>query len=1342
MSLYGLSGAIGTTVAYIHTKIVVSKDASPHLWEVYRTFRFIFAIVAGAAAYLPTSAQQVPQQISFNNLTVEHGLSQSSIVSMTQDRTGFMWFATQDGLNKYDGRQFIYFPYQFEDVTRNTYSKLGKVYIDDQDIIWIITNSGILHKKDSTTKKFKLVNNLKNLSTMLQDDNNKYFFGTYGSGLYTISNESNDTIQILRPNDKHLTTYDLFQYRNSILAATLGGIIEIHENNSYQIIDIAKETNFSSFARSDLQNKLFIGSYGKGLFVANESKMDFKPFTGFKNATLPTDLIIQDILVDSSEKLWIATYGKGVYLVDFERENIQHFIANKTNPYALHYNDVLSLYEDLTGIVWLGTDGSGLSYYDEHLVKFNVLTNKQIPNSFNIDFVRAIVKKDGEIWLGTSNKGLTSVDLRSNVYKKYTTENSTLASNRIMSLYNDDTGMWIGHQNQGLQKLVGKDYFKSFEATKEMSIWKIYEAENGNLWLCTLNGLVLFNESKGILKIYDQKNNNVFSSGIRTVESGGKDELWIGTEAEGLYLLNTRTDEITKIYEISDRIKSLLYQEGILWVGTNGNGLKSYNVRSKRIRHFTVEQGLSNNVIYGILPDNKNNFWLSSNKGLTMATIAEDSIINIENFTRYDGLQTNEFNTGAYFKDDGGILYFGGLEGLNWFDPNSISFNPIKPKTIISQFKIHNRSMSLEEFQKFDYKENTVTFTFSSLHFSLPERNLYRYKLENHDKSWSESSNVNTAHYTNLAPGKYTLKVLSSNYDGIWGEIPATFTFQILKPWYLSNFALVLYAVLFLLLVYLVYRYLRWRWQMKMQLEMEYRERERLENLNILKTKVFNNISHEFRTPLTLISGPVENQLKRANNSEDDHLELNLIKRNSMRLLNLINQMLDMAKLETGHAQLKVSQGNLNTFLHQLIDNFEYRAKEKRIDFNYQVSGLENVWFDKESIEKILTNLIGNAIKYTPENGYIEINATENQDKFKFSITNNGNQLSKDELEYIFDRFYIGKQHPDGIGIGLSLVKERTAFAKGNINVRVPKNDEISFLLELPISKESFDTEEMDISDTGRIQIENSPITANTETRSENIAKSTNRQHKLLLVEDDPDMRLFIMSILRNNYLISEAENGSEGIEKAKQESPDLIISDVMMPEKTGIDLCNELKSSEQTSHIPILLLTAKTGDKNKIEGLRTGADDYITKPFNGDILKLKIRNLLHSRDRLKELYSRTFNLSPELFVTTIEQEFLERLEKITKEHLTDPLLSSEKFSHLMGMSRTQLHRKLHGALGVSTSEFIRSQRLKMAKELLKSQRNVSEISYLVGFNTPSYFSKCFKETFGCTPVEFQESSA
>ena len=718
-------------------------------------------------------------QVAFNELTVEQGLSQNSVVSIAQDQTGFMWFATQDGLNKYDGKQFTHFQFQFEDVTRSTYSKLGKVYVDSQDVIWIIANSGLLHKKKPDSKTFDSVENLDQVSTIFQASNNNYYIGTYASGLYSFSMISKDTVQILKAADKHMTTFDLFQYNDKVLAATSNGIIEISPDNSYRFVNVHDNTNFSAFAQSTESNRLFLGSYGKGLFVSEGSDLDFSTFKGFPNASLPDHLIIQDVLVDSTGKLWVATYGDGAYLIDFKKESIQHFIANKTNPYALHYNDVLSLYEDFTGIVWLGTDGSGLSYYDKDLVKFNVLTNKQVPNNISVDFVRAIVEKDGKVWLGTSNKGLTSIGLKANFYKMFTISNSNLASDRVMSLHANADDLWVGHQNSGLQKLVNNNAFKSFEATKGMSIWKIYQAQNEMLWLCTLNGLVLFDENKGVLKTYNSENSALVSDAIRTVEAGENNQLWIGTESDGLYLLNTNTESLTNIATIQDRIKSLYYNEDVLWIGTNGNGLKSFNSKTKTIHHFTTENGLANNVVYGILPGNKNNLWLSSNKGLTRIRINNDVITEIENFSNYDGLQTNEFNTGAYHKDNNGILYFGGLEGLNWFNPNQLSYNSDKPKTVITGFNVFAKPHPIVQNHAFSANQNTMTFTFSGLHYSQPDRNQYKYQLVNHDPDWISAGNNNSAHYTNLPPDDYTFKVISSNYDGVWNEEPATYTFTI-----------------------------------------------------------------------------------------------------------------------------------------------------------------------------------------------------------------------------------------------------------------------------------------------------------------------------------------------------------------------------------------------------------------------------------------------------------------------------------------------------------------------------------------------------------------------------------
>ncbi|MBR9758171.1 MAG: response regulator [Algicola sp.] len=1271
------------------------------------------------------------KQVAFRELTVEQGLSQNSVVSIAQDHTGFMWFATQDGLNKYDGKQFKHFPYQFEDVTRNTFSKLGKVYVDNHDNVWFIANSGRLHKQGNAPETFELVSNINKVSAVLQTTSNDYFIGTYGSGFYKIQHKTNDTIQILKAEDKHLVAYDLYQQDEKVLVATSNGILEIGANNTYRFIDVSKNTNFSALAKSAQNNKLFLGSYGKGLFVADDGTMTFKPFTGFKHAALPDDLIIQDILVDSSGKLWIATYGDGAYLVDFKKASIQHFLANKTDPYALHYNDVLNLYEDFTGIVWLGTDGSGLSYYDEDLVKFNVLTNKQTPGHINIDFVRAIVEHAGNVWLGTSNKGLTSIDFKTNTYNIHTTSNSTLASNRIMSLCNQNGKLWVGHQNSGLQKMVGDAAFKTFEDTKGMSIWKIYNASNNRLWLCTLNGLILFDEAQGVVKKYNSENSNLTSDAIRTVEAGDDGQLYIGMESDGVFLLNTKTDSIAKIEAISDRIKSLYYHAGVLWVGTNGNGLKSYNTRQKSIKHFTTNEGLANNVVYAILPGAKNKLWLSSNKGLSKITINTDLIVDIENFSNYDGLQTNEFNTGAYFKDENGTLYFGGLEGLNWFKPSQLSYNSNKPRTVITGFDIFAKPHPIVQDNAFSANQNTMTFTFSGLHYSQPNRNKYKYQLVNHDPEWISSGNNNTAHYTNLPPNTYTFKVISSNYDGVWNNVPATYTFTIKKPWFLSTLAIICYALLVFALSIWVYRYLKWRWHMKMQLEFEHKETTRLKKLDELKTKLYTNISHEFRTPLTLISGPIESQLKKKDLNAGDKKELFLVKQNANRLLNLVNQMLDLSMIDSGQQKLKVSKGNLTILLNQLIEAFQYQAREKDITLNVFIGDLKYVWFDEDIVEKIVSNLLSNAIKYAPKGSEVSFSVSQNGDDVILSIINKTNQVTIENLNNLFKRFYQDNEASDGVGVGLALVKELVNLSKGTIVANNVGDNSLQFSVTLPVAKAAFNDDEI-VPDNTR----DSDIPQHTEA-----SKTNGTLPKLLIVEDNDDIREFVTSLFKSTYTIITANNGQEGVEKAIENLPDLVISDIMMPIKDGITLCHEIKTNTLTSHIPVVLLTAKIGEENEIEGYKTGADAYITKPFSSEKLKLIVAKQIEARNKLELYYGKTLSINPDLAITTTENEFLKQLQLVLEAHVTDPEFTSAKFSELMQMSRTQLHRKLHAIVGKSTSEVIRSQRLKLAVDLLKaSSCSISEVAYQVGFNSPSYFNKCFKEAYGCTPKEFIEN--
>ena len=1075
---------------------------------------------------------------------------------------------------------------------------------------------------------------------------------------------------------------------------------------------------------------MFLGSYGRGLFIKQQNNSDFKPFTGFSSYHLPEDLIIQDILVDKRDRLWIATYGQGVFLVDFHLQTILNFTENKNDPYALHYNDVLALYEDNTGTVWLGTDGTGLSYYDRYLVKFNVLTNDQIPLNVNVDVIRAItIDKNNSIWLGTSGKGLTRINIDDNEFYTYTAANSNLLGDRIMSLLYDDGNLWIGHQTHGLQIMNVEGYIRTYESIEEFTIWKIFKDALGNVWLCTRDhGLLLFDESLGIVKQFNAENSNLTTNNIRTIEQGDSNTLWIGTESDGLFGFQLKEQTFTRVDKIANKIKSLYYDDGVLWVGTNGEGLQSYSIHDKSITVYTKKNGLANDVIYGVLSDENNDLWLSSNKGITKLKIENNTISEIENYSNYDGLQAFEFNTGAYFKDNNGILYFGGLEGLNWFNPNQLEINPSKPKTVISGFEVFNKKRDLNDNQILNYNENTVTFSFSSLHFSQPERNQYKYRLINNDEDWISSGNTSLAHYTNLPPNDYEFQVISSNYDGVWNTNPASYSFTILEPWYFNNLAKLVYLLLGIALVFLLYRYLKWRWYVKNQLRLEHEETERLKKLDEFKTKLYTNISHEFRTPLTLISGPIDNQLAKQQLNKHDKKELSLVKQNADRLLKLVNQMLDLSMIDSGQIQLKVSEGNLQVLLKQIVSAFKYKGKQKNIQIKSNFQDLTKVWFDKDIIEKVTSNLLSNAIKYAPKQSVIVFEAAQQEDVLVISVINTSNQVGKKDLSKLFQRFYQDNELSDGVGVGLALVRDLVTLSKGTVIANNIDHDKIQFTVSLPISKHAFNDNELDV-DTTETQIEK----FSSHTNPLNEDKPT-----LLIVEDEPEIRSFVVSIFNNDYQIIEAENGEIGYEKAQKHLPDLIISDIMMPVQDGIELCHSIKTNELTSHIPVILLTAKVGEKNEIEGIKTGADAYVTKPFSSEKLKVQVEKLIESRLQLQNHFSKTLQINPKLAITSTEAEFLKRLQSVLEEHITDSEFTSERFCKLMQMSRTQLHRKLKAITKMTTSEFIRSQRLKLAINLLKkSDASISEIAYQVGFNTPSYFNKCFKEVYGCTPNEY-----
>ena len=1294
---------------------------------------------------------QSQKQVTFRPLSVKDGLSQNSAISITQDRTGFLWIATQDGLNKYDGRSFEKYKQYFKDITNPTYSKLGKVFVDSNDELWIIPISQIPHKLNKDNNTFEPLNEIEDASTIFEDQQKNIWFGSFSTGLYKLSFKTKKI--------EHIIGRDKVSGINAITQDPSGNlwlscekyIVEIDPQQSENIIYHYPDGNKNSisnysFVLFDHENNQWVGTFGEGVWYREPMDALFKRpdiFIEDLKSSLNT-IYVLTMLLDTKNQLWIGTYGDGLFKVDIAQSQLNQYLPEKHNPKTIQYKDILSIYEDHTGTIWFGTDGAGMNYYDPLLEKFNSVINFQTPENINIDVVRSItLDEQNNVWIGTSGKGLTRFSPKKNEWHTYQTDNKKgLRSNRIMSLLSDNDGdLWIGTQEGGLHIMDSNENIIAYPSLKNLenvTVWCLQNDTDDNKWVGTReSGLFLVNKKKGILRSF-QKNDDgdgLPSNNIRAIAQEAGQFVWVGTQDDGICKIDLKTNEI-KIYKhepgntnslASNQIKSLFYDnKGILWIGTNGNGLCALDIVNEQFYNYTVKEGLANDVVYATLPDEQNNLWLSSNRGITKFYVPEklDSTPKIVNYTNYDGLAT-EFNTGAYFKAGNGNLYFGGLEGYYWFNPSDIEISTVLPKTVITKFEVFNTAKPLIPNLKLNYKENTVAFSFASLQFSLPIKNQYQFKLEGYDADWTLSGNENSARYTNLPPGNYTFKVISSNYDGVWNNKEDSYSFIIKKPWYLTHTAILMYLLFFFITLYLIYQYFKWRWNMKLQLKFERQETIRFKELNDFKAKLYSNISHEFRTPLTLINGPIKKQLEN-NPNPDLKKDLILVENNTNRLLDLVNQMMELNKLDTGSLKLNPEKIHLGGFILSLLEPFEYLAKNRNLIFSHSLGPMPVTLFDPDIMEKIVGNLLGNAIKYTSEGGTIDFKAVVTEtNHFIINVSNDIDRILEEDTNKLFERFFQASHTNEGTGIGLSLVKELVEHLQGTVNASYSDDHKrITFELEIPVH----------LVDDDEIDEEEATPTKEAVTITK---KSNEVQPLILLVEDNVSLLNFMSSLLEDEYKIITAKNGEEGVQTALKKIPDLIITDLMMPKLNGVELSSQLKNDEKTSHIPIIMLTGKTGPENEIAGLQSGVEEYITKPFNPKTFQIRIENILTTRKKLRAHYNKKNVFKPkDIAFTSTDEKFLIKVEGILNDYLQDTNFSAEKFSQLLGMSRMQLHRKLIALTGHNTTAFIRLERLKQAEKLLeKSGLTVAEVAYTTGFNSPSYFIKCYKKTFGKTPT-------
>lgn len=1375
------------------------------------------------------------KNIPFKHLTINDGLSQNAVFSILQDSKGFMWFGTKDGLNRYDGYNFTVYYHNPFDTTSISSNYVTMLFEDSRGLIWIGTIGGGVSVYQYKTGKFKRLelNTVDGLfgdtriSSIAEDKDSNIWIGTTTNGLIKLEiTNSNKLLYNYKQylNDSNYTpiwgkndiTSLFVDSEGTLWIGTLTDLIRFNtKDNSFEKFKVLTKNpkaprdiieNGITSIYEDRENRLWLGTLS-GLVLFNKKSGDYKLFPHHYTVNRFGWGAINDIIEDNFGNLWLATPAELMIYTPGDN-SYEYFRNNPYNSKSLSFNTVLSFWMDRTGNLWVGTSGGGLNIYDQKANRFKTIKRESNLASRISGFsVRSIFEdKQGFVWI--SGDVLYRWNRKSGKLKSYEADSEYLnrfGNTGAYSIIQSSSGyIWFA-TTQGLYRYdpikETTIHFKHNSRNKlglpQKEVYSIFEDDQLNIWVLTKNYICkLIDINEGYFKKIKYINLTQTNERVRPVVcQDGKQRFWIGTK-DGLLKFN-RKDNSFIIYRndpsvptslSNNLIKSLcpdpIDPENILWIGTAGGGLNRFDIKRNLFTHFTEKDGLPNNVVYGILPDENGNLWLSTNNGLSQFSVTTNSF---RNFNINDGLQSNEFNTGAYFKSKKGEMFFGGINGVNYFYPNKIRSNPFKPQIVITGFKVLSNQQVSGKNNRFlekpvseidsvilPYDEDIIQFEFAALDYSAPEKNQYAYKLDGFNKDWINSGSKRTATFTNLSPGEYVFRVKGSNNDGIWNEKGTSVKLLITPPWWKTGWAYAGYVILFLTILYLIRRYEMNRLFLKNQLDIEIVKSVTLGNLDRMKSRFFTNISHEFRTPLTLILGQIDNVLNSEINIKSKG-KLHVAKKNAKRLLTLINQLLDLSKIEAGSLKLHAEKNNIVSFLKNIFYSFESitEAKDISLKCNCQYDYIP-VSYDHEKLEKVFLNLISNAVKFTERGGEISIDvvltksekeyseiefqnkSAENEnDLVKITVKDTGIGIPKDRLENVFDRFYqiddSRTREYEGTGVGLALAKELIElhggriFAKSKINigsefiVYLPFEDKMIEIINkneqlkstnLLIDKRKFDVDLVEelLAETHTVKVEKS-----TE------KKSTDRI--ILVVEDNSHIRSYIREQLESNYTVLEAENGVEGLTESLKVIPDLIISDVMMPKMDGFAFCKEIKQNEKTSHIPIVILTAKAALDNKIEGLETGADAYLTKPFSAKELLVRVESLIYQREQLRKKFSSATSISPsEILVTSVDQKFMDKVLKNIESNFENDQFGVNLLAEKVSMSISQLNRKLRALIDQPAGQLIRSMRLERAASLLKQNAgSVAEICYMVGFNDQSYFTRVFKNQFGQTPSEYKK---
>ncbi|MES2454219.1 MAG: two-component regulator propeller domain-containing protein [Bacteroidota bacterium] len=1327
-------------------------------------------------------------KISFNHLTVENGLSQSSVLSIAQDSMGFMWFGTKDGLNKFNSRNFEVYKHDDNNPTSLSSSKnINALLTDRKGNLWIGTQNGLnLYLPESNGFKHFLhdpadKNSISNNTVrhLFEDKEGNIWIGTE-NGLnkllkngqfqrfYAVSDGKGIAGNLVKA---------IHQDHDGVLwVGTSNGLNSMkYEQGKYTFNSYFHNTaDPQSLADNDINaifedpmRNLWIGTHNFGLELLDRPSATFRHYKAGNGTHALISNVIRKIKMDGNGKLWISTLN-GLSIFDVAAQKFTNLAHNPEDPSGLNQNSVYDILQDKAGSMWLGTYYGGVNVYHANSTPFRKYKANPGKNGISSNVVSTIVEdRQHNLWIGTEAEGLNYYNRSTGAFTNFKNDNAhpnALSSHLVKALSIDKKGwIWIGTYEGGLDVYMPeKGIFKHYQpgdfpnSLNTNRIVFMLRDHRQRLWLGTRSqGIFIYDEGADKFSPFDAGLKPEVLKHVRCMYEDSHRNIWIATNS-GTYIVSVNKNIVVQfkptnaLYKFDDLNFINEDSKGNIWLGSYESGLIRYDSKSKTVKGYTTKDGLPSNSIMGLLEDSSGSLWISTSNGLS-----KFDQHTFTNYTVEDGLPGNVFNYNSFFKDTKGELFFGGYNGLVSFFPDQIRKNKMVPRAVFTQLKLFNkpvsmgdesqvlsRNISLQPEVNFSYNQNIFTVDFAVLNYIKSEKNRYAYKLEGFEKDWNYV-NSPSASFTNLPAGNYTLLVRGTNNDGVWTSEPARLNIHVHPPFWKTWWAYLFYIICLSVLVFFVFRFLWMRALLK-------REQE----LYQMKLDFFTNISHEIRTPLTLIMGPLENLVNDTQESPALNRRLLTVRKNAGRLTRLVNELMDFRKAESGSMTLHAAPGDLNAFVQEIFISFQYLAIRQQIDYRFTARPDHiTAYFDAVQLEKVLFNLLSNAFKFTPEKGHILVElSTVPNGQIKITVSDDGKGIPEESRDKIFNNFYQVRKDESGhtgTGIGLSLAEKIAKLHHGSLKLlsveETQKNGmNTSFCLTLKSGKQHFNKAELADS---FINTEN-PLYYQVNNENDNFMergmkwqsdKEPEESITLLIVEDNLEVREFIVSALKQQYHILEAANGQEGVALAVQHIPDIIVSDVMMPVMDGLELCRTLKTDVRTSHIPIILLTARSGNIHEVNGLKTGAEAYLTKPFSINSLQLHISNMLKLQENMRRKFSQQITLQPNnILIESADEAFLNKVMAHIEANIINEDFGVNSLASEIGMSTPVLYKKIKVLTGMTVNNFIKSVRLKRAAQLLaQGQHTVYEVAYMVGFSDSKYFSKEFSKQFGQTPSTY-----